>query len=764
MDDRHHALDAATRQVFTGITRYTWIAFVALLAISAAELAVFASHRQSRTFALRSRDAVRLARTAELAAADRDANLRLYLLSHQKALLAREDTDRITLQSSLDSLELMTAGQTAQQRRVRDIARSLAAWESGFAEPVRTGQPLNAAASTVLFQPVRQRLADLVAIEEEAFDVHVLRDESSAGMGAAIMLLPLLALAIIVVALGRNVRAQALELLDQHQQVRLQSGELETQVARLKKANREQAFAVAAAEDAREQARHDALERSRATAMLDAALASAPMGFAFVDRNQRYVTVNRALAALRGVNPESLMGCAVADALPPELATAVSEQIAEVLETLRPHLNVRVESPPVGGHRLSWIVSCYPVLASGDDLRGVGVMIVDITDRAELEEQIRQSQKMEAVGRLAGGVAHDFNNLLTVIRSYGDLVLLETAESDPRHEDLLEIRSAADRAATLARQLLAFSRKQVLIPKILDLNEIVTGLESMVSRLLPEAVRRELRLGTDLYRIKVDPGHMEQVLLNLVINAADAMPKGGQLTVATTNIVLDAEEAARAPDAAAGEYVLVSVSDTGTGMDDATLHRIFEPFFTTKPTGKGTGLGLSTVYGIVKQAGGFIRVTSVVGQGTTFRVYFPRTRDLPARPARSREPGAPVEYATVLIVEDETGVRSTLSRILQRTGYATLEAAHGGAAMRLAKEHPQRIDLVISDLMMPGMNGQEFIERFSGLHPESQVLFMSGFTDDEVLSKGLSKQKNFIEKPFTVEQITSKVRDALERT
>jgi len=768
MDDGYTADGARERRLMPGIRQYVWVAMIALLTVGAAWIAVFSAHRQSRQALARDGEIARVARVAQLAFLEADASLHDVAHARDAAGLDAERAAHRALSATLDTLDLLTIGDADVQRGVREIARAVDDWEIGWAEPVRAGRLTSVESAAATSEPVRIRLASFVAAEERAITAQLRADESESIWSVALILVPLLAVGGILVFVLRYASRQSGALVDKQQKLEEQAIELEMQIERLEAANREQQFAVAAAEAAREQARHEALERARAMAMLDAALASAPLGFAFLDGDLRCLRVNRALAAIKGIDPETLYLASLHDTLPKPLADAVTRQLGIVAATRNPRLDVRVEAPSAAGRPSSWVVNCYPVLATGDELLGMGVMLLDVTDRAELEEQIRQSQKMEAIGRLAGGVAHDFNNLLTVIRSYCDLVLMETHESDPRHEELVEIRGAAERAAALARQLLAFSRKQVFVPKVIDLNEIVAGLESMVSRVLPDAVRRELRLGSGLGHIKADPGHVEQVLLNLVINAADAMPNGGQLTISTENVVIADDDADRHPDAPPGDYVMVAVADSGTGMDDETMQRVFEPFFTTKAPGKGTGLGLSTVYGIVKQAGGHVRVTSELGRGTTFRVFLPLARKEEAvvpRPSRSLAPVAAVDTSsTILVVEDEDAVRSTLTRILQRQGLTVLEAAHGGEAMRIAKEHPQPIQLVISDIMMPGMNGREFVERFSVVHAESKVLFMSGYTDDDALIKGLvNKRQDFIEKPFTVEQITRKVREALAR-
>jgi two-component system cell cycle sensor histidine kinase/response regulator CckA len=391
--------------------------------------------------------------------------------------------------------------------------------------------------------------------------------------------------------------------------------------------------------------------------------------------------------------------------------------------------------------------------------------IIDITQRKKLEQQFVQAQKMEAVGRLAGGVAHDFNNLLTVIRSYCDLVLLEMPAGAPMRDDLREISSAADRAASLARQLLSFSRKQVLLPQVLNPNTVVQEVHSMLRRVLPSSVSCDMKIADDLGAIRADPGQVDQVLMNLAINASDAMPGGGRLCIETSNATIDAAYARSHSNVDPGEYVCIAVSDTGTGMDRETMSHVFEPFFTTKPVGKGTGLGLATVYGIVEQNHGHVWVYSEPGEGTTFKIYFPRVADAPDElPRRSvainERPTGPTPV--VLVVEDDESVRATISKVLGRQGYTVLTAGHGGEGVRVGTEHTGAINLVISDVMMPEMGGREFVERLAKLHPESRVLLISGYTDDDVLRRGLIDPSfAFLEKPFTVDQLVRKVQGVL---
>jgi len=379
------------------------------------------------------------------------------------------------------------------------------------------------------------------------------------------------------------------------------------------------------------------------------------------------------------------------------------------------------------------------------------------------EERLRQVQKMEAVGRLAGGVAHDFNNLLTVITSYSDLVLEDLAPDDPKRDDVAQIRKAAEGAAALTRQLLAFSRQQVLEPKVLDLKATVAGTEKLLQRLIGEDVQLATALAPDLGAVKADPVQLEQVIINLAVNARDAMPAGGRLTIEAANVEMDEVYVRSHAPARPGRYVMLVLSDTGIGMDEQTKARIFEPFFTTKESGKGTGLGLATVYGIVKQAGGFIWVYSEPGRGTSFKVYLPRVdeaADPPvARPAMA-EPRRGAE--TVLVVEDAAAVRMVTRQVLERYGYTVLEAPNGETALRLAAKHHGPIQLLLTDVVMPGLSGRQLAEQLSRLRPEMKVLYVSGYADNAIVHHGvLDSGVAYLQKPFTPESLARRVRDVL---
>ncbi len=379
------------------------------------------------------------------------------------------------------------------------------------------------------------------------------------------------------------------------------------------------------------------------------------------------------------------------------------------------------------------------------------------------QEQLRQAQKMEAVGRLAGGVAHDFNNVLSVIMSYSDLILGDLKPADPLRGDIEEIRKAASRAAGLTHQLLLFSRQQVVEPRVVDLHEVLTSMDKMLQRILGEDVDLLLVAPRSGGRVKADPSHVEQVILNLVVNARDAMPTGGKLTIETANIVLDADYANTHLPAKAGQYVMMAVTDTGSGMDRDTQSRIFEPFFTTKEKGKGTGLGLSTVFGIVQQSGGSIWVYSEPGQGTTFKIYLPRVDAEVEVLTPTLAPTTLRGSETILLVEDEEQVRTVVVGVLRRQGYHVIPAQNAGEALLLCERHPGKIDLLLTDVVMPQMSGPELAKRLATTRPEVRVLCMSGYTDDSIVRHGvLETGVAFIQKPITPALLTRKVREVLD--
>ncbi len=480
-----------------------------------------------------------------------------------------------------------------------------------------------------------------------------------------------------------------------------------------------------------------------------------------------FLAVNEAAERRYGFSSEEFLRMTIKDIRPPE-------DVARLLSSLPARADGLSEGSTwrhrkKDGTLIDVEITSYPLNFAGRQAELV--LANDITERKEAEEalrrsesQLRQALKMEAVGKLAGGIAHDFNNLLTAITGQSEMCLRRLAPDDPIYGRIEEIKKAGDRAAVLTRQLLAFSRKQILQPEVIDLNHVVFEVSKMLQRLIGEDIDLLMGLGADLGRVKADPNQLEQVLMNLTVNARDAMPKGGKLTIETSNVQLSEAFAGRHLSVPPGDYVMLAVSDTGCGMDATTQARIFEPFFTTKEVGKGTGLGLATVYGIVKQSGGSLWVYSEVGQGTTFKIYLPcveGTVEQEKIVAKHGELAAGVEI--VLLVEDEAVVREMAMEILVECGYAVLEAKDGTEALQLARQHAGEIHLMLTDVVMPRMSGRELAEQLALFRPEVKVLYMSGYTDDAIVHHGvLDEGTAFIGKPFTMEALAKKVRETLD--
>jgi len=475
----------------------------------------------------------------------------------------------------------------------------------------------------------------------------------------------------------------------------------------------------------------------------------------------RVLTCNPAFARMLGF-------ASVAEGVATNVVTIYQESAAReaLLADLRAQGRVdgrelawrRVDGAPVAA-----VVTAIGDFDEGGQLAAIRGYVIDITERKRLEEQLRQSQKMEAIGRLAGGVAHDFNNLLTAINGYADILVAGMAPDEPQRADVEEIRKAGDRAAALTRQLLAFSRRQVLKPVVLDLDVVVAGIAPMLRRLVGEQIEFRVLAPPDLNRVRADPAQVEQVLLNLVVNARDAMPGGGTLTIEMANVELDDDYVRTHPHVAPGPYVQLAVSDTGVGMDAATMAHLFEPFFTTKPAGEGTGLGLATAYGIVTQSGGHIAAYSEPGQGSTFRVYLPRVTAA-VEPVLAAAAGpAPGGSEAVLVVEDEDVVRSYAERVLKGLGYDVSAARSGVEALALVADHPEPFDLLVTDVMLPGMNGRELSDQLTARKPSLRTLFVSGYTQDAIVHRGaLDAGVAFLGKPFTPHALGHAVRDVLD--
>jgi two-component system, cell cycle sensor histidine kinase and response regulator CckA len=463
---------------------------------------------------------------------------------------------------------------------------------------------------------------------------------------------------------------------------------------------------------------------------------------------------NPAACALTGMSVEALRDVKLEHVLPEIAQLEITEGHARQLPA------APTETPPSAQRSRVLDIEAAAFAA------GVLVYTVrDLTNQARLEEQLAQSQKMDAIGQLAGGIAHDFNNLLTVIMSYGSLLLNDLDEGDPRRDDAQEIANAAARASGLTHQLLAFSRKQILEPRLMSVNDVVNGVEKLLRRLIGEDIELATTLEPDLYSINADPGQLEQVLINLAVNSRDAMPEGGRLHISTANTFLSAEHGGRQLSASPGQYIMLAVSDTGVGMSREIQRRMFEPFFTTKGQGKGTGLGLATVYGIIKQSGGDVWIYSEPGKGTTFKVYFPRAGEGPAlHLVAENTQMSPRGTETILVVEDDPALRALSARVLEANGYTVLLARNGIEALAIASGYAGHIDMVATDVVMPKMNGRPLVEKLTETRQGMRVLFMSGYTDDEVMRRGvIDGHAAFLQKPFTPPQFARKVREVLDQ-
>ena len=503
-------------------------------------------------------------------------------------------------------------------------------------------------------------------------------------------------------------------------------------------------------------------EIERAHRQLATVIDDAPLAIATVDREGRVTAWNPAAERLFGWNADEVIGKPL-PIVPADRRTEFEGVLSDRLQG-RGTFGFETRRMKKDGTFVDVELASASVRDAAGNIVGAMGFLADVTARKHLEDQLRQAQKIEAVGQLAGGIAHDFNNIITVIKLHSEFLIESVGPADPRREDVEQVQKAAIRAAGLTRQLLAFSRKQLLQPVVLDLNATVQELDKMVSRLIGADISIEAKLAPDLWRVLADPGQIEQVLINLAVNARDAMPRGGRLSITTQNLELDGSYVDLHPAVAEGRYVMLAVTDTGCGMTREVQSRLWEPFFTTKGPRGGTGLGLSTVYGIVKQSNGYIWVYSEVGQGATFKIYLPAvdaTVDSRGSPARTLPAARSSEV--VLLVEDEESVRGLARRILARQGYIVLEAIDGRDAIAVAGRYDGRIDIVVTDAVMPGIGGIDLINTMRPLRPDMRVLLMSGYTDDEMVRRGiLTPEVTFLAKPFNVEELLRRVRDVLD--
>lgn len=738
------------------------IALIALpsLVLSLALLWGIAQYTGSRV--RHEREVARIARQTEILASQRQGVLRNYRRTRSDSLVGRAAAIQARLASKLDSLTHLTRDNAVQHKRALAIDTAVKAWESGYAQPLRAGLVVTGAgpdATTrdeALFARIEAAADDFVTAEDALYRTWAQRADRANLLLFVAILVELLAVGWAMQYLFAKSKGQSRELIEQQSSLEQQVEELQVLTEDLE-AKHQELYEEAASRERAEVA------RSEADSLLQFVLGTAPVGIALHDGTATFRSVNEAFAQITGL-PVNAHTSVSLDALRPDVARRLAPAVRRVCETGTPEIDIPLESAPGSPSARSWLCSIYPLSDQECATAGVGLVTVETTERRELEHQLLQSQKMEAVGRLAGGVAHDFNNLLTVILSYGMMARDQLSPEDPLRTDMIEIIESAQRAAGLTKQLLAFSRKQVLQPHLLNLNDVVSDSDRMLRRLIGEDIELVVVLNRDVGPVYADKAQLEQILMNLVVNARDAMPDGGRIIVQTMEQDLETEHTGRRIGVPPGRYVMLAVSDTGTGMSPETLTHLFEPFFTTKPPGEGTGLGLSTVYGIVKQSGGDLWVYSELGHGTTIKIFFPL-----ATPEQSRRKTPQSMHAvragteTILLAEDDSSLRVLNERVLRAAGYRVLTAANGPEALEVARSHDGTIDMVATDVVMPQMNGRTLVDQVAESRPGTKVLFMSGYTDDDVMRRGVYQADVvFLQKPFTPEQLRMKVREVLD--
>ena len=741
---------------YTTLARYvrraTWMLALVIVGLVATLLVARRIRLRIGAEDQRSRAVVRQTLVTELAATAHESAVLQSLAAGDATAVDRATHASRDVTTAIDSLRETGAEDPNVQRLVPAISDALSHWQREFVDSIPTESAgrqteklrTHVARGRKLFDEVRARFAELLDAESAATAARGLALRRAEYGSLALFLLGSTGLALLLLQLMRQLRGQV---------VHAHAVELQTTREELRGVERRE-FELAE----RAQQLNQRLAEAQQVAQL---------GYWEVDSSGK-VYWSDEMYRLCGLEPAR-------DGEPPPtdfyLSCVHPDDRARMAEVSQLALSdqrdfteqYRLRGP---GNKMQTVLAKGRVVTDGSGHHKLVGTVQNISDRVQLEHQLRQSQKMQAVGTLAGGVAHDFNNVLTVIISYSGIVLAELKEGDRYYAELQEIHRAAERAGDLTRQLLTFSRQQVVQTRQLSVNSVVSNVERMLRRIIPRNISLVLRLNPHVATVQADAGQLEQILVNLVVNARDAMPDGGAIAIETSNVMLETGQTPLPPDVAGGPFVLLVVTDTGIGMDDAVRARIFEPFFTTKEVGKGTGLGLATVYGIVQQSGGHIWVYSEPDVGTTFKIYFPALRSTEATRRSTPARGVMTRGSeTILLTEDEAAVRVATRTILEQAGYRVIEAANGHLALDTFRKRMHEIDLVVTDMIMPGMNGRELADQLRAMRPDIRLLFTSGYTDDTVLRQSLLEPGSlFIQKPYTPQSLTARVREALSGT
>jgi PAS domain S-box-containing protein len=758
----------------TLLRRLSWFAAGAIAIIAATVASIYVLERRTMYDLAQNREFGRIARTAASLATDRETSVRGYLLTRDQKSLVRDAIGRSQLPDVLDSLQALAAGDNTRTERVRGAIAALGRWDRRFATPAVNGSltPEGATlAGKPFFDEVRAHFGAIITEGEQTFARNAARARQIELAGAVLLLgeLILFFAGLLYMIRGR-LRGQAEELSRQQELLEQQAVELEVQMDEAAATNQSLAQSLADSQQkdleltASLEQRELAIDRVNRSEERYRYVAKATNDAVYEwDTETNLFEWSDGMRELFGYEAHEIENSPnwITERVHPDDVERITETFAEAFKSgadrwQQPYRLQRKDGKYAAVEGRAYIIRG----SDGVPNRVIGA-ITDRTQHQSLEEQLRQSQKMDAVGRLAGGVAHDFNNILTVIRMSSEFLLEDLPDASESIHEANEILRAADRAAALTRQLLAFSRHQVLNPRVVVLNDVVEGIAGMVKRVVPENIAVTTDLAPRLDAVKADTGQLEQVIVNLVINAADAMPAGGKLEIRTSNVEVDAAFSATHLGVSPGDYVCLTVSDTGHGMNKETVERIFDPFFTTKPVGKGTGLGLATVHGIVTQSGGKIWVYSEPGHGTTFKIFIPRSAEVArtATPRKSKRLRPASE--TILLVEDEESTRDAVHRSLVRAGYKVLIAENGVEALKIASSGSTDIALVLTDAMMPEMGGLELVARLRETRPDIAALMMSGYTEVAGAHRfGLAEQP-YIEKPFAAADLISAVQKVL---